>query len=958
MADSALWQKSPELSDCQDGAKCLDKRIEPNIADYSEKDPATPCSEVGEKITIIEDIFKEGPLPSQPEYPIEVSSKVGRAQWHHSQKELLLEKERKSGSVDVRSSQALIHSILTHTRIDELEKELKKLKHHVHNNPEDPNAGKSRMLFPVHKREIRRSTIDRFKITHQTYNTPVEERPVLEILVSIDPDKLAAQQQLDLRSDKSDDPYLTASQTPEKLRIRSPPLLQHLENVTGEDVEVGFRNDDDDRMLYPGTVFLRPFKLFVKHEKRIRQSFVDLQSELDKKKALNSPHTESKKRSVGAYDLDFEDEDLLQDLKLLVQFIDVHLKPTFDLRHSIAEGTATHIEYGDLWHLFDHGLIVVDQSSEMRAYRVISFTGGREPLIDMMQSEEDRTPALDGFAVNCISLAFNGSDYVPRLHRFTISKFGGQKPISSLAVYPLALHPSGEVLRNNLQQHAKRFLDITSPPFSHYVMTGKTLDEPSHDVDAQVIVDMAVAFNTVGEWRPSTKVEISDLAKPDKRETFLRSFCKHYWQNNEGCCGDDTIFKDLKMDQLRLDSYLQNHSYLLGPRKRDELAEDDLILLPDQVHGYILRNRQWITMKVADLSEVEYQDNFNELMLPERHKTSILALVKTHENARGERGVSVGAGLDMVKGKGTGLILLLHGEPGVGKTSTAECVADNTKRPLYPITCGDIGETAMDVERNLLHNFSLAHKWGCVLLLDEADVFLAKRSKTDLRRNAVTSVFLRSLEYYAGILFLTTNRVGSIDPAFKSRIHMSLFYPRLKKEDTVKLYEVFIRRAKAEQERLGAVTFKINKKEITKFAKQHFREMEREGLGTWNGRQIRNAFQAAIALVEHESQQTGPGAPKPTLGAAQFQSVAESSKEFDRYLITTLGAADSDIAMREEWRADRFPTMDQSRMEAMATSRRPYNRKHGSKKVVVESDTDTSTESDDSENDTSGDNSG
>ncbi|KAI1871770.1 hypothetical protein JX265_005756 [Neoarthrinium moseri] len=412
------------------------------------------------------------------------------------------------------------------------------------------------------------------------------------------------------------------------------------------------------------------------------------------------------------------------------------------------------------------------------------------------------------------------------------------------------------------------------------------------------------------------------------------------------------------MDQLRLDSYLQNHSYLLGPRKRDELAEDDLILLPDQVHGYILRNRQWITMKVADLSEVEYQDNFNELMLPERHKTSILALVKTHENARGERGVSVGAGLDMVKGKGTGLILLLHGEPGVGKTSTAECVADNTKRPLYPITCGDIGETAMDVERNLLHNFSLAHKWGCVLLLDEADVFLAKRSKTDLRRNAVTSVFLRSLEYYAGILFLTTNRVGSIDPAFKSRIHMSLFYPRLKKEDTVKLYEVFIRRAKAEQERLGAVTFKINKKEITKFAKQHFREMEREGLGTWNGRQIRNAFQAAIALVEHESQQTGPGAPKPTLGAAQFQSVAESSKEFDRYLITTLGAADSDIAMREEWRADRFPTMDQSRMEAMATSRRPYNRKHGSKKVVVESDTDTSTESDDSENDTSGDNSG
>lgn len=70
---------------------------------------------------------------------------------------------------------------------------------------------------------------------------------------------------------------------------------------------------------------------------------------------------------------------------------------------------------------------------------------------------------------------------------------------------------------------------------------------------------------------------------------------------------------------------------------------------------------------------------------------------------------------------GKGVIILLHGEPGVGKTSTAECIADYTSRPLYPITCGDIGETADDVESNLEKTFQLAHKWGCVLLLDEAE---------------------------------------------------------------------------------------------------------------------------------------------------------------------------------------------------------------------------------------------
>ena len=78
----------------------------------------------------------------------------------------------------------------------------------------------------------------------------------------------------------------------------------------------------------------------------------------------------------------------------------------------------------------------------------------------------------------------------------------------------------------------------------------------------------------------------------------------------------------------------------------------------------------------------------------------------------------------------------------------AECVAAHTKKPLYPITCGDVGYKAEDVERNMENHFKLAHRWGCVLLLDEADVFLARRDvrlsyhiltvKTDiLTRNSI-----------------------------------------------------------------------------------------------------------------------------------------------------------------------------------------------------------------------------
>jgi SpoVK/Ycf46/Vps4 family AAA+-type ATPase len=82
---------------------------------------------------------------------------------------------------------------------------------------------------------------------------------------------------------------------------------------------------------------------------------------------------------------------------------------------------------------------------------------------------------------------------------------------------------------------------------------------------------------------------------------------------------------------------------------------------------------------------------------------------------------------------------MLHGPPGTGKTSTVETIATYTGKPLYAITCGDIGMTVQDVEENLRRHTKRAEDWGCVLLLDEADVFLARRTWDDMNRNAVVS---------------------------------------------------------------------------------------------------------------------------------------------------------------------------------------------------------------------------
>lgn len=157
---------------------------------------------------------------------------------------------------------------------------------------------------------------------------------------------------------------------------------------------------------------------------------------------------------------------------------------------------------------------------------------------------------------------------------------------------------------------------------------------------------------------------------------------------------------------------------------------------------------------------------------------------------------------DFVKNKGEGRIFLLHGSPGVGKTCTAECAAELARRPLLALTNGDLGpgQHIGGVENALNYFLTLGERFGALVLLDEADVYLEKRRTRDLHRNGLVSVFLRALEYYKGVLFLTTNRVEAFDDAFTSRIHVALHYKRLGDEDRRRIWMHNF-------ERLGVFTF-------------------------------------------------------------------------------------------------------------------------------------------------------
>lgn len=194
-----------------------------------------------------------------------------------------------------------------------------------------------------------------------------------------------------------------------------------------------------------------------------------------------------------------------------------------------------------------------------------------------------------------------------------------------------------------------------------------------------------------------------------------------------------------------------------------------------------------------------------------------------------------------------------------GKTFSAEATAEHVNRPLYLIGAGDLGTDAADLDSALERVFDVATAWKAIVLIDEADVFLEQRSLHDLERNAMVAVFLRHVEYYRGILFLTTNRVKTFDEAFLSRIHVALHFDNLSLESKEQIWRAFIKKVVPDSEDPSRT---ITEAQIGLLAKRNI-----------NGRQIKNATRTAHCLAVGRGERLGLGHFVETLDAmAEFEA--------------------------------------------------------------------------------------
>ncbi len=177
-------------------------------------------------------------------------------------------------------------------------------------------------------------------------------------------------------------------------------------------------------------------------------------------------------------------------------------------------------------------------------------------------------------------------------------------------------------------------------------------------------------------------------------------------------------------------------------------------------------------IKVFDLRSHEFLWVHGDHMEPYVYDKSLrekLILPASHRDLLDVLTTNLGAFVnDFIEGKSAGNVILCKGIPGVGKTLSAETYAELIERPLFAIHSGSLGTSAAVIEKNLKVIFQRGKRWDCVLLLDEADVFVAQRGD-NIEQNAIVAEFLRTLEYFDGLLFMTSNRSNDIDEAIVSR---------------------------------------------------------------------------------------------------------------------------------------------------------------------------------------------
>lgn len=314
------------------------------------------------------------------------------------------------------------------------------------------------------------------------------------------------------------------------------------------------------------------------------------------------------------------------------------------------------------------------------------------------------------------------------------------------------------------------------------------------DGPGQVVIDLSNEKHTTTEitldLEQVNMSYFSDVVKPTVKDIDaierLKKFDPKKKRNDDDDEEDDEDELDVENENDDFDEdgeALDAPESVFGLRSADTAFIDEIPVVP-VLTVFDLRKHMRYRVDLRQLSEYVYDVSLRDkLVIDPASRMLIEMLIYQRQEFK-----------DVIAKKGGGATILCAGPPGVGKTLTAEVFSEVEKRPLYSVQCSQLGTTAEELEGELERCFARARRWGAILLLDEADVYIAQRG-ANMEQNAIVGVFLRMLEYYNGVLFMTTNRADSVDDAILSRCVARIDYDNPSPPEQVRIWNILAQQA-------------------------------------------------------------------------------------------------------------------------------------------------------------------
>lgn len=246
---------------------------------------------------------------------------------------------------------------------------------------------------------------------------------------------------------------------------------------------------------------------------------------------------------------------------------------------------------------------------------------------------------------------YDGKKFGTVSTQLRIYPFLGSMPINSLDAYPLSWHPREKHIRETLIKRGRLFESYQGKQYLEYsgvalgeVVNGRRI---KYSINGRVMVDCET-FSRINTGRAFS---VSSFPKPSK----------HIYDEEDGREYSDDDFEDSGYGSDGSDAVLGRPTKSRVPVP---LTDEQCLHATNLVCGFAFNEKRWVEFFIDKLGPVHWNENaFDKLVLPEKQKSLVKALVESHMKDSG--GFD-----DVIKGKGKGLISVLHGPPGVGKTLT------------------------------------------------------------------------------------------------------------------------------------------------------------------------------------------------------------------------------------------------------------------------------------------------